>query len=134
MMRHRTQTRASTVVATTVMLAGVLAACGSHVANEAVAQDTARAATSTLTGSLQGLGGKCLDVAGGPGQLDNGRRVQMYDCLDNDNQRWTLENGELRGLGGKCLDVAGGAGEFDKSGDALRLVAEPKEHVGTWDG
>lgn len=53
-----------------------------------------------------GATGRCLDVEGGPGQLDNGRNVRMWDCLENDNQRWTYDNGMIKGLGGKCLDIA----------------------------
>ncbi len=36
--------------------------------------------------------GKCLDVAGGVGAIDNGTRVQQWTCLGNHqtNQRWYL--------------------------------------------
>jgi hypothetical protein len=36
--------------------------------------------------------GKCLDVTGGTGAIDNGTRVQQWDCLGNaqTNQHWYL--------------------------------------------
>ncbi|WP_066949434.1 RICIN domain-containing protein [Streptomyces lushanensis] len=56
------------------------------------------------TGTLVGLGGKCLDVASGSNA--NGTAVQLYDCNGSTAQRWTLKaDGSVQALG-KCLDVA----------------------------
>jgi elongation factor Tu len=60
--------------------------------------------------------GKCLDVIGGPGAVANGVRVQQYDYLGGDNQKWRLvpvEDGYYQLIAkhsGKCLDVIGGPG------------------------
>ncbi|MBE1488172.1 lectin [Plantactinospora soyae] len=55
------------------------------------------------TGTIVGLGGKCLDVAGAS-SLD-GTAVQIYDCNGSAAQQWTLgTDGTVRALG-KCLDV-----------------------------
>ncbi len=55
------------------------------------------------TGALVGLGGKCLDVAGGSGA--DGTPVQLWDCNGSAAQRWTVRSdGSVQALG-KCLDV-----------------------------
>ncbi|MEU9234306.1 ricin-type beta-trefoil lectin domain protein [Streptomyces subrutilus] len=55
------------------------------------------------TGALVGLGGKCLDVAGGSSA--DGTPVQLYDCNGSAAQRWTVRSdGSVQALG-KCLDV-----------------------------
>ncbi|WP_250031746.1 ricin-type beta-trefoil lectin domain protein [Paractinoplanes maris] len=61
---------------------------------------------SGRTGTITGLGGKCLDVTGG--STTNGTLPQLWDCTaGNTNQQWTVStDGTIRGLG-KCLDVAG---------------------------
>jgi glucosylceramidase len=57
------------------------------------------------TGAITGLGGKCLDVAGG--SSTNGAAVQLYDCNGSGAQQWTVgTDGTIRALG-KCLDVTG---------------------------
>ncbi|MEV6808588.1 lectin [Streptomyces sp. NPDC051132] len=57
------------------------------------------------TGSITGLGGKCLDVAGASSA--NGTAVQLYDCNGTAAQQWTVgSDGTIRALG-KCLDVTG---------------------------
>ncbi|MFI6691899.1 ricin-type beta-trefoil lectin domain protein, partial [Streptomyces sp. NPDC050433] len=54
-------------------------------------------------GSITGLGGKCLDVAGA--NPANGTPVQLYDCNSSPAQQWSRgANDSLRALG-KCLDV-----------------------------
>ncbi|MFI6083692.1 family 16 glycosylhydrolase [Streptomyces sp. NPDC051217] len=54
-------------------------------------------------GSITGLGGKCLDVAGASSA--NGTPVQLYDCNGSGAQQWSRgANDSLRALG-KCLDV-----------------------------
>ncbi|WP_370531745.1 lectin [Streptomyces venezuelae] len=58
-------------------------------------------------GTLTGLAGKCLDVAGGA--TADGTAVQLYGCNGTAAQRWTLAaDGSVRALG-KCLDVTGGS-------------------------
>jgi glucosylceramidase len=55
-------------------------------------------------GAVTGVGGKCLDVAGGSSA--DGTAVQLYTCNGSAAQQWTLgTDGTLRALG-KCLDVA----------------------------
>ncbi|MFB7775988.1 glycosyl hydrolase [Streptomyces bauhiniae] len=57
------------------------------------------------TGAITGVGGKCVDVAGGAPA--NGTAVQLYDCNGGDAQKWTVgTDGTVRALG-KCLDVTG---------------------------
>ncbi|NUJ99709.1 ricin-type beta-trefoil lectin domain protein [Streptomyces lunaelactis] len=57
------------------------------------------------SGSLTGLGGKCLDVAGGSSA--DGTAVQLWDCNGSTAQRWTVKaDGTVQALG-KCLDVTG---------------------------
>ncbi|GAA3113886.1 chitinase [Streptomyces echinatus] len=61
----------------------------------------AQAATGTVTG----LAGKCLDVAGAASA--DGTPVQLYDCNGTNAQQWTVgSDGTIRALG-KCLDVTG---------------------------
>ncbi|WP_426511973.1 ricin-type beta-trefoil lectin domain protein [Dactylosporangium sp. McL0621] len=61
--------------------------------------------TPTRTGQITGLGGKCVDVAGGGSA--NGTAVQLYTCNGTGAQQWTVgTDGTLRALG-KCLDVTG---------------------------
>ncbi|MCF3136398.1 chitinase [Streptomyces olivochromogenes] len=61
----------------------------------------AQAATGTITG----LAGKCLDVAGA--NSADGTPVQLYDCNGTSAQQWTVgTDGTIRALG-KCLDVTG---------------------------
>ncbi|MEW2283395.1 lectin [Streptomyces sp. NPDC047841] len=66
-----------------------------------LAASPAQAATGTITG----LAGKCLDVAGASSA--DGTAVQLYDCNGTNAQQWTVgSDGTLRALG-KCLDVTG---------------------------
>ncbi|WP_330459995.1 ricin-type beta-trefoil lectin domain protein [Streptomyces sp. NBC_00820] len=59
------------------------------------------------SGSLVGLAGKCLDVAGG--SSTDGAAVQLYDCNGTAAQTWTVQaDGSVQGLG-KCLDVTAGS-------------------------
>jgi hypothetical protein len=48
--------------------------------------------------------GKCLDVHS-PDKNKNGGKVQVWDCVQAAQQRWTLRNGQLISDVGKCLDV-----------------------------
>ncbi|MFE5036800.1 glycoside hydrolase family 19 protein [Streptomyces sp. NPDC056683] len=60
---------------------------------------------AAATGTVTGLAGKCLDVAGA-GTAD-GTPVQLYDCNGTGAQQWTTgADNTLRALG-KCLDVTG---------------------------
>jgi predicted chitinase len=55
------------------------------------------------SGSISGLAGKCVDVAGASSA--NGTAVQLYDCNGTGAQIWSNSgDGTLRALG-KCLDV-----------------------------
>ncbi|MFF2202336.1 lectin [Streptomyces sp. NPDC058145] len=57
------------------------------------------------TGTITGLAGKCLDVAGA--NSADGTPVQLYDCNGTAAQQWTVGgDGTVRALG-KCLDVTG---------------------------
>ncbi|MBO1330747.1 ricin-type beta-trefoil lectin domain protein [Streptomyces sp. VRA16 Mangrove soil] len=69
----------------------------------ALAATPAAAATGTITG----LGGKCLDVAGA--NSANGTAVQLYDCNGTAAQQWTVNADGTIGALGKCLDVTGGS-------------------------
>ncbi|GAA4573996.1 ricin-type beta-trefoil lectin domain protein [Micromonospora coerulea] len=58
------------------------------------------------TGTITGLGGKCLDVT--DNSSADGTPVQIWTCFGGPNQQWTRgTDGTLRSLG-KCLDVSGG--------------------------
>ncbi|MFF1822062.1 family 16 glycosylhydrolase [Kribbella sp. NPDC058245] len=55
-------------------------------------------------GTITGLAGKCLDVAGA--NAADGTAVQLYDCNGTAAQTWSRPgDGTIRALG-KCLDVA----------------------------
>ncbi|NJQ15315.1 glycoside hydrolase family 16 protein [Streptomyces bohaiensis] len=57
------------------------------------------------TGTITGLAGKCVDVAGA--NTANGTPIQLHDCNGNAAQQWTIPgDGTLRAYG-KCLDVDG---------------------------
>ncbi|MER8029897.1 RICIN domain-containing protein [Streptomyces bauhiniae] len=82
-------------------LRGMLAAALLAASASALTVTPAAAATGTITG----LGGKCLDVAGA--NSANGTAVQLYDCNGTAAQQWTVDtDGTVRALG-KCLDVTG---------------------------
>ncbi|GAA2341943.1 lectin [Streptomyces kunmingensis] len=69
---------------------------------------------SAATGTITGLAGKCLDVAGASSA--NGTAVQLYDCNGTTAQQWTVgSDGTIRALG-KCLDVTG-----NSTADGARL-------------
>ncbi|MFD6426075.1 family 16 glycosylhydrolase [Streptomyces sp. NPDC060198] len=54
-------------------------------------------------GSITGIGGKCVDVAGAA--TANGTAVQLYDCNGSTAQKWAVNSdGTIRALG-KCLDA-----------------------------
>jgi hypothetical protein len=51
---------------------------------------------------------KCIDLPSS--DTTNGKRVQIWDCLGNDNQNWEVHNGAVRFKKNpkKCLDVPNG--------------------------
>lgn len=58
---------------------------------------------TTRTGAIKGIGGMCVDVAGG--STADGTPIQLHNCTGVDAQKWTLgSDGTVRALG-KCLDV-----------------------------
>ncbi|MEV0069993.1 MULTISPECIES: glycoside hydrolase family 16 protein [unclassified Amycolatopsis] len=58
---------------------------------------------SGRTGTITGIGGKCVDVAGASSA--NSTPIQITDCNGNAAQNWTVgSDGTLRALG-KCMDV-----------------------------
>jgi hypothetical protein len=57
----------------------------------------------TATGTITGIGGKCVDVSAG-----DGTTVTLWTCNGGGNQSWTRSGDTFRSLG-KCLDVTGGA-------------------------
>jgi glucosylceramidase len=58
-------------------------------------------------GTITGLGGKCVDVAGA--NSADGTAVQLYTCNGSTAQQWTRPgDGTIRSLG-KCLDVTSAA-------------------------
>jgi chitosanase len=65
-------------------------------------------ASAATAGPIKGIGGKCIDVAGG--STANGAAVQLYDCNGSAAQQWTAGNtdGTIRALG-KCMDVTAAA-------------------------
>ena len=59
---------------------------------------------AAATGTITGLAGKCVDVAGA--NSANGTAVQLYDCNGSTAQQWNVgTDGTIRALG-KCLDIA----------------------------
>jgi hypothetical protein len=60
--------------------------------------------------------GKCLDVRGGPGAVNDGALIEQWSCTGEANQAWTFKvvNGTryqiIAKSSGKCLDLAGGGG------------------------
>ncbi|MGW4318651.1 lectin [Streptomyces sp. NPDC004684] len=91
----RPAVRPARTLATTVSVAALTLFAGLLTASPAAA----------ATGTVTGLAGKCLDVAGA--NSADGTAVQIYDCNGTAAQQWTVgADGTLRALG-KCLDVTG---------------------------
>ncbi|HTI25960.1 MAG TPA: ricin-type beta-trefoil lectin domain protein [Kutzneria sp.] len=55
-------------------------------------------------GTITGIGGKCVDVAGA--NSANGTQVQIYTCNGTAAQTWNHSGNSFQALG-KCLDVSG---------------------------
>ncbi|WP_030262278.1 glycoside hydrolase family 16 protein [Streptomyces sp. NRRL B-24484] len=86
---------------------------GSTAFPQTMVVDYVRASTSgagpAASGPIRGIGGMCVDVAGGSSA--DRTPVQLHNCTGNAAQQWTVGNdGTVRALG-KCLDVAGGSTE-----------------------
>ncbi|MEU2876830.1 lectin [Streptomyces sp. NPDC007070] len=91
----RPAVRPARTLAATVSVAALTLVTGLLTASPAAA----------ATGTVTGLAGKCLDVAGA--NSADGTAVQIYDCNGTAAQQWTVgADGTLRALG-KCLDVTG---------------------------
>ncbi|MGK5683600.1 family 16 glycoside hydrolase [Actinoplanes sp. URMC 104] len=58
--------------------------------------------SSAGTGTITGIGGKCLDVENA--NAADRAKVQLHTCNNSSAQSWTREGDTLRALG-KCLDV-----------------------------
>ncbi|MEU8675320.1 PQQ-dependent sugar dehydrogenase [Streptomyces sp. NPDC048560] len=57
-------------------------------------------------GPIKGIGGKCVDVAGGASA--DGTQIQLWTCNQTAAQHWTAAaDSTLRALG-KCMDISGG--------------------------
>jgi len=81
-----------------------LAACSPAEIDGGVAGD--ESALSARNGAIVGLAGKCLNVEGA--STADGTRAILWDCVDADNEKWTLSTGNrIIGLGGKCLTATG---------------------------
>ncbi|MFG1603147.1 family 16 glycoside hydrolase [Actinoplanes sp. NPDC049265] len=59
-------------------------------------------ASTPHTGTITGIGGKCLDVDGAKNA--DKTKVQLYSCIGTSAQSWTRDGDTLRALG-KCLDI-----------------------------
>ncbi|MFJ6697612.1 PQQ-dependent sugar dehydrogenase [Streptomyces sp. NPDC091272] len=67
---------------------------------------TTAGATGPREGAITGIGGKCVDVAGGA--TADGTQIQLYGCNQTTAQKWTVAtDSTLRALG-KCMDISGG--------------------------
>ncbi|MFJ9623832.1 ThuA domain-containing protein [Streptomyces sp. NPDC101181] len=67
-------------------------------------------ATGPKEGAVTGIGGKCVEAAGGSSA--DGTQIQLWTCNQSAAQKWTAgADGTFRALG-KCLDVSG-AGTAD---------------------
>ena len=62
--------------------------------------------TASQGGPIKGIGGKCVDVAGGASA--DGTQIQLWTCNQTAAQQWTAgADSTLRALG-KCMDISGG--------------------------
>lgn len=96
-----------------------------------VTRDPACAGSTTAAaGGITGVGGKCIDLAGGSGA--DGTPVQLGTCNGGASQRWTAPAswpGTITALG-KCLDVIGSS-----TANATRTQLSPCTGTGAqvWD-
>ncbi|AKA01905.1 elongation factor Tu [Streptomyces noursei ZPM] len=88
-----------------------------EVLDECLPQGRARTGIPARARLVAKHSGKVLDVDGGAAKNDNGGRVQQWDWVGWDNQKWSIEgagDGYYRLVAkhsGKVLDVSGGPGE-----------------------
>ena len=86
---------------------GTEAEAGTGTGAAAAGAATTTAARRTATVRIVGLDGKCLGAAGGG--TANGTTVDVYSCVGDATQTWSMyDDGTVR-TGGKCMEVAGGA-------------------------
>jgi hypothetical protein len=82
------------------------------------------------TGTITGIGGKCVDVSSAG--TANGTKIQLWTCNGSAAQTWTRTGDTLRALG-KCLDIDnGGTADgtkvqlYDCNGSAAQVfLAQP---------
>jgi gluconolactonase len=68
---------------------------------------TVTSASAAASGTITGIGGKCVDVTNGSSA--NGTRVQLWTCNGGTAQQWSVrDDGSVAALG-KCLTAAGTA-------------------------
>jgi glucosylceramidase len=66
----------------------------------------AQGGSASPTGSITGIAGACVDVAGGA--TANGTAVELFTCNGTAAQRWSVAaDGSLQALG-KCMDIVAG--------------------------
>lgn len=90
--------------------------------------------TTSGSGTLT-VGGKCLDVAGGPaGAQTHGTRVVLWDCNGSPSQNWMLSPSQptqIRNASGLCLDTAMGVGGNGVPLVVWECLAGPKSQAWT---
>ncbi|MBB4692657.1 family 16 glycoside hydrolase [Paractinoplanes abujensis] len=76
-----------------------------HVNLDSLTVGAGASAATDKTGTLTGIGGKCLDVDNG-GTADK-TKIQLYTCNNSSSQSWK-RNGDTLRAHGKCLDIDNG--------------------------
>ncbi|BCJ49850.1 hypothetical protein Asp14428_13250 [Actinoplanes sp. NBRC 14428] len=76
-----------------------------HVNLDSLTIGTGGTAAAPRTGTITGIGGKCLDVSNA-GTADR-TKIQLHTCNNSSAQSWTRDGDALRALG-KCLDIDNG--------------------------
>ncbi|GLY02997.1 glycoside hydrolase family 19 protein [Actinoplanes sp. NBRC 101535] len=61
-------------------------------------------AAAAATGQITGLAGKCIGAAGG--NTTNGTAIDLYSCVGDATQQWTLPGDGTIRTAGKCLDLS----------------------------
>jgi hypothetical protein len=85
-------------------------------------------AAAPRTGTVTGIGGKCLDV--NDASTADGAKIQLYTCNNSSAQSWTRSGDTLRALG-KCLDIDNG-GTAD--GTKVQLYTCNNSAAQVWQG